>query len=158
MDDSATAGCRIEFGTLAEQLATIAGELRQASENREDPASRADAYNSRDLLEEAEKAYRLRRRRDAIIARSDLFGEPAWDILLDLYVAHGRGKRVSVSSACIGSAAPPTTGLRWLAILQEEGLITRDGDPRDHRRIIVSLTAEGRQRMESYLEERLARR
>ena len=40
----------------------------------------------------------------------ELFGEPAWDILLDLYIANVENKPVSVSSACIGSAAPPTTG------------------------------------------------
>ncbi|WP_347402843.1 hypothetical protein [Altererythrobacter arenosus] len=73
--------------------------------------------------------------------------------MLDLYIAHARGKNVSVSSACIGSAAPPTTGLRWLGILQDEGLVLREADPRDHRRVNVRLSDEGIARMETYLRD-----
>jgi hypothetical protein len=38
--------------------------------------------------------------------KRELFKDPAWDILLDLYVARADGRGISVSSACIASGAP----------------------------------------------------
>lgn len=98
----------------------------------------------------AKNAYALRRERDTIFDNSEIFGEPAWDILLDLYVAFVEDKRVSVSSACIGSAAPSTTGLRWLRVLAEEGLIVREHDPDDQRRVMVRLSEAGIKAMDAY--------
>ncbi|UAB79755.1 winged helix DNA-binding protein [Erythrobacter sp. SCSIO 43205] len=100
--------------------------------------------------EMAREAYVLRRRRTAIFDNDELFGEPAWDILLDLYIASVENKSVSVSSACIGSAAPPTTGLRWLGVLSEQGLIAREHDPEDQRRVLVRLTEKGLTAMDRY--------
>ncbi len=96
--------------------------------------------------------YALRRNRAAIFGNPELFGEPAWDILLDLHIAHAEGKPVSVSSACIGSAAPPTTGLRWLGVLAEEGLVVRENDADDHRRVLVRLTRTGIKAMERFFD------
>ena len=98
----------------------------------------------------AREAYATRRRRSTIFSNDELFGEPAWDILLDLYVAHAENTPVSVSSACIGSAAPPTTGLRWLGVLAEQGLILRQHDPEDQRRVLVRLTDKGLSAMDEY--------
>ena len=103
------------------------------------------------LLALARHAYRLRRQRGAIFGSEDLFGEPAWDILLDLYIAHAEGKPVSVSSACIGSANPATTALRWLAVLADKGLLVREADAKDQRRIMVRLTERGIAAMERFL-------
>lgn len=98
----------------------------------------------------ARLAYTNRRARAAIFGNAELFGEPAWDILLDLYIAYGEGKPVSVSSACIGSAAPPTTGLRWLGVLAENDLVLREHDPEDQRRVLVRLTEKGLAAMDEY--------
>lgn len=98
----------------------------------------------------AREAYAVRRSRSHIFKNDELFGEPAWDILLDLYIAHSERKPVSVSSACIGSAAPPTTGLRWLGVLAEHELILREHDPEDQRRVLVCLTEKGLSAMDSY--------
>lgn len=100
----------------------------------------------------ARQAYALRRKRAAIFGNPDIFGEPAWDILLDLFIAQGEDKTVSVSSACIGSAAPATTGLRWLAVLADEGLVVRENDPEDHRRVLVRLTPAGTAAMQRFFE------
>jgi len=98
----------------------------------------------------ARKAYAKRRQREGIFGQAELFGEPAWDILLDLYVAFVESKAVSVSSACIGSAAPPTTGLRWLGVLAENKLIVREPDPEDQRRVLVRLTERSIEAMDRY--------
>lgn len=105
------------------------------------------------FLPMAQQLYQMRRRRAVCFGSSDLFGEPAWDMLLDLYIAHARGQSVSVTSACIGAAVPATTALRHLGQLQDEGLIEREQDPRDQRRINVRLSELGVTRMESYFSE-----
>jgi DNA-binding MarR family transcriptional regulator len=80
----------------------------------------------------------------------ELFGEPAWDILLDLYVWHGR-KRVSIGSACIASNMPQTTALRWITALEAEGLVSRSADQKDGRRIFLALTDRGLSDIEAVL-------
>jgi hypothetical protein len=145
------------FHPLADELMAIAARLREAAEGgaradlAEVPTSRP-ARPARNHLALARKAYALRRKRESFFGNPDLFGEPAWDILLDLYIAAGEGKPVSVSSACIGSAAPATTGLRWLGVLADEGLVVREADAEDHRRVLVRLTPAGQTAMDRFFD------
>jgi DNA-binding MarR family transcriptional regulator len=108
---------------------------------------------SRSALDEANQIYQSRRARDQSFPHPQIFGEPAWDILLDLYIRQARGETVSVKSATIGSAASASTALRWLKVLEEEGLISSHGDASDSRRRLVSLTPEGFERMTRHLTE-----
>ncbi|WP_299192451.1 winged helix DNA-binding protein [uncultured Erythrobacter sp.] len=171
---SDAASPHLDIESLADQLVEIANELRAgvgappvqinggtlAAKRRDQrpslPPSPAnsgfsDPMHVRQLNAQiAREIYSTRRRRSTIFGNPELFGEPAWDILLDLYVAHVEGKPVSVSSACIGSAAPPTTGLRWLGVLAEHDLILREHDPDDQRRVLVRLTEEGLAAMDEF--------
>ncbi|UYY57033.1 winged helix DNA-binding protein [Sphingomonas sp. S2-65] len=93
------------------------------------------------VVELASRIYDARRARDTCFSgHSDLFGEPGWDILLDLFIAGERGRKVSVSSCCIAAAVPPTTALRWIGTLSERGLIEQTPDVKDSRRRFVALT------------------
>lgn len=169
---------RDELIKLAEQLHALASELAgtqsdERSDLAHDPVNpellKVDLATRRNdvvtLVGKAERTsflalaktrYESRRMRASVFKGQELFGEPAWDILLDLYIAYAEGKPVSVSSACIGSASPPTTGLRWLGVLQEAGLIEREHDPRDQRRVLVHLTTLAIERMEAYFRDTLA--
>ena len=98
----------------------------------------------------ARQIYRHRRRRRELFG-SKLFGEPAWDILLDLFIAAKEGKRVSVTSACIAADVPSTTALRWIGLLEKEGLIIRENDEADARRVFIRLSADCHARMIEYL-------
>ena len=98
----------------------------------------------------AREFYAGRRRRSRYLS-VDLFGEPTWDILLDLYVAARENRRVPTTSACIGAHVPPTTALRWLRILEMRGLVDREDDGRDGRRTFVHLTERGHAVMEGLL-------
>ncbi len=177
-DTSPSQQTEMDLAMLADQLLAIAGELRRNEETGTDKACvsgaplelapRADrlaqltkredsssGYSGRskqrqDHLNWAKAAYTNRRTRTAVFGNPELFGEPAWDILLDLYIAYVEDKPVSVSSACIGSAAPPTTGLRWLGVLAENNLVLREHDPEDQRRVLVRLTAAGLAAMDEY--------
>ncbi|WP_448140214.1 winged helix DNA-binding protein [Sphingopyxis fribergensis] len=73
---------------------------------------------------------------------ADLFADPAWDMLLDLYAARLERQPVSVSSLCIAAAVPATTALRWIKTMTDAGLFVREADPHDGRRIFIAL-AEG---------------
>jgi hypothetical protein len=73
---------------------------------------------------------------------ADLFADPAWDMLLDLYAARLERQPVSVSSLCIAAAVPATTALRWIKTMTDAGLFLREADPHDGRRIFIAL-AEG---------------
>ena len=138
---------------LADELVAIVARLRDvAAAPASTQRSQRSQRSERRYLALARQAYALRRKRAAIFGNPELFGEPAWDILLDLYIAHADGKPVSVSSACIGSAAPPTTGLRWLGVLAEEGLVVRENDADDHRRVLVRLTRAGITAMERFFD------
>jgi len=64
-------------------------------------------------------------------------------------------KSISVSSACIGSGAPPTTGLRWLGVLEVKGLVERRHDPSDQRRVLVHLSATGIAAMDEFFDRAL---
>ena len=69
-----------------------------------------------------------------------LFGDPAWDMLLDLAAAHGEGAQVSVTSLCIAAGVPATTALRWLTQMVESGIFLRLPDPADKRRAFIALS------------------
>ena len=102
------------------------------------------------LLAFARETYNVRRKRSRFLP-ADLFGEPTWDILLDLYVATRENRPVPTTSACIGAHVPPTTALRWLRILEARGLVEREDDGRDGRRTFVRLSEQGLAAMESWL-------
>lgn len=85
-----------------------------------------------------------------------LYGEPAWDMLLDLYLRQKTGTRSSVTSACIGSRAPHTTALRYVAALCDAGWLERVVDDSDRRRNWLSLSADGESRLDRYFDRLLA--
>jgi DNA-binding MarR family transcriptional regulator len=93
---------------------------------------------------------RLRRLRDRFF-RSDLFADPAWDMLLDLMAARLDRMRVAVSSLCIAAAVPPTTALRWIKTMCDNGMFVRVADPEDGRRVFIELSEGAASGMAAYL-------
>lgn len=81
---------------------------------------------------------------------AELFADPAWDILLDLKAATQEGQNVSVSSLCIAAAVPPTTALRWITAMTENGMLIRRQDPEDARRVFIDLSDETNASLDDY--------
>lgn len=113
-------------------------------------ASQASSQES--LIAKCQIIYSMRRRRDQLFGKPGLFCDPAWDILLDLFMARLRGDQVSVTSVGIAACAPITTALRWLSILEKDGFVQREHDPADRRRMFVSLTEPAVANMTKMLE------
>ncbi|MBN8808401.1 MAG: winged helix DNA-binding protein [Sphingomonas sp.] len=111
----------------------------------------ADDVNSDSRVGYIRAIYRARRSRESVFGgHAKLFGEPAWDLLLDLYVARACGAVVSVTSACAAAAAAPSTALRHLAALEREGLVKRREDAEDRRRSHVALSDRGLSLLETW--------
>lgn len=100
---------------------------------------------------EVRSVIRARRLRDAHFP-PDLFADPAWDMLLDLYAAEREHRRVSVSSLCIAAAVPGTTALRWIGTMVAAGLFERQADQHDRRRAYVALTDDARRGLNGYFD------
>lgn len=143
------------LSAISEELAQIATRLFEQTGSGACPAESqstpAPIDQRENLLNLARGIYDSRRLRARVFSAALLFGEPAWDILLDLFIAELEGKSLSVTAACLGASVPTSTGLRWLAILEDQRLIRRENDPRDARRVFLHLTEDGFERMTSYL-------
>ncbi|AOH86931.1 hypothetical protein AWL63_18575 [Sphingomonas panacis] len=93
-------------------------------------------------------ALRLRQ----VIFGNDLFADPAWDMLLDLHSAEARNEKVKITSLSAMARVPSSTSCRWARILTQKGLIVREKDPVDKRRVYVRLSPDARQLMRVYFD------
>ena len=129
---------------LSEEVSRIASALASLSErglNLEQTRSTEKAGVPEVAADVVYWIIRARRERARYFA-NELFADPAWDMMLDLFHAELTHQRVSVSSLCIAAGVPATTALRWLKTLVDEGVCTRQPDERDNRRIYVELVPE----------------
>jgi DNA-binding MarR family transcriptional regulator len=150
-----------ELRSVAARLLKLADNLdRQNRKDADDNVSsleefRRSAQKAKSQQEEmtgvfAEAIYRDRQRRSKYLP-SIPFAEPAWDLLLDLYFRTCRKERVSVSNACSASHVPSATALRWIDILVDSGMIVREADAADRRRIWLKPTDECMAQLKGYL-------
>jgi hypothetical protein len=140
---------------LSEEVARIARTLAELSleeEEREAELEPAEARREGDAIDPAtiRSMIRARRMRERYFP-SDLFADPAWDMMLDLMAARLEGQKVAVSSLCIAAAVPPTTALRWIKTLTDHGILVRSADPQDGRRVYIGLSDKAAAGLESYL-------
>lgn len=93
------------------------------------------------------------RRRRAQFFRGDLFADPAWDMMLDIFLAEAEGRETPVMNLCLSSQVPETTTLRWVKTLEHEGIFVRQKDDHDQRRVLVRLSPAAAGAMASYLDD-----
>ena len=106
------------------------------------PASQA-------LLERAESILRVRRARERLFSRA-MIGEPAFDLLLCLYVQPPQ-QRTSLASLARRAAIPHSSATRWIRYLADKDLVRLAESRLDHRAICAQLTPSGRAAMEEFL-------
>lgn len=93
------------------------------------------------LVKLAKRIKAIRESRSSLLDPS-LFGEPAWNILLALYVAAGERYALSISALCAESGAPATTAARSISRLLDLQLVRRVPNPSDNRSAYIELTDE----------------
>jgi DNA-binding MarR family transcriptional regulator len=147
-------------GSSSDLLRALSNAIQQLALDQESE----DQRQSGELLSEREieqrsaalanlalREYKARRSRtsyvDAVLLR-----EPAWDILIDLFIQHASGKSVNVTSAAIASGVPLTTALRSIGLLQKHGLIERHRSSADYRVKLLRLTGDGYRRIGTWLD------
>jgi hypothetical protein len=137
---------------LSEEASRIASALAELSEDEAIAQSRPEKANGGGDIDvgKLRAMIRARRLRDQFF-HSELFADPAWDMLLDLMAARLEGQRVAVSSLCIAAAVPATTALRWIKTLTDHGLFVRVADPQDGRRVYIELSDLAAAALENYL-------
>lgn len=138
---SSPSGPSHRAGDLQSRLSAMRAEIELIETEYASPAS-CRIRGVREVID-------ARARRRQFFGR-ELFADPAWDILLELYAYGLAQRRISVSKLAFAIEVPGTTVLRWIAILEKEGLVLRSPDTTDGRRTWVSLSALGLERMETY--------
>lgn len=145
------------FERLESQVSSLIWSLATRSErparaHQPPPPSDAPVSFDKGRARLAREKIRERRWREQFLA-ADLFADPAWDMLLDLYAAFYERRQVSVSSLCIAAAVPATTALRWIKSMTDEGLFERSVDPDDARRVFIGISEKGRIAMDGYFDK-----
>ena len=162
--------------TLTQKLSSLSAELQRLSHLIDDPdQSRAagkpgapagtpaapppagtglDTPQLADFIPELLKKEAKRRE----IGGGELFGDPAWEMLLDLLLAKVEGRQVSVSSACIASGAPMSTALRLVRRLVDDGVLRKLADETDRRRHFLAIDPQFEQPLIDYLVAQLRQR
>ncbi len=80
-----------------------------------------------------------------------LICDPAFDMLLEVFVAEEEGERLSISQLLRAAAVPSTTMLRWLKRMESEGILVRKADQFDARRFFIGLSEETRSKMHKFI-------
>jgi len=138
----------------AREIARLLRLLQPATAN---PTSSAEApeqdnkpagCSARTQLQARARALFNERNRRAGFFSKSIFGEPAWELLLTLYIMDGR--RVTIRTLVSTVEAPQTTVLRWLEYLERERFVARRSDPDDKRVVCVELMDQGRDLLDAY--------
>lgn len=87
---------------------------------------------------------RLRRARKDVFG-AGLFDDLAWDILLQLYAASLGSRKMRLAD--LGDIAPKSTLARWIAVLEERGLVSCGLDALKPANLWVELTNVGEAKM-----------
>lgn len=129
----------------ADQLSRVKAKISNIIDEEFHPSRPAPKLSTDDAVLKtlAKRIHQSRQKRNRLLP-AELMGEPAWDILLDLFAA---SNHVSVKHIALTSGVPVTTALRWLALLESHDLLSKEVSACDARRANISLTDYGRERV-----------
>jgi DNA-binding MarR family transcriptional regulator len=142
---------RQELSAARRLLKVLAGMERSAAEDLLAPPLRSPGRppDHTAMIERARHEFNERRRRVALFGRA-MFGEPAWDMLLTLYILDVSGQRQTIGALLHFSGTPMSTAKRWLDYLEAHGLVCREEHPTDRRTAFVALSDKARNMLNLY--------
>lgn len=106
----------------------------------------APEFTSR--LKQIYAAQRIRRK----TFDTPLIGDPAWEILLYVFIATSESRAVTVGEACQIESASQATAQRYVNYMVDRGLLQRSPNASDKRSSILTISESGISKMISYLE------
>lgn len=133
------------------ELLRLSFLIRDLAKTKSDPRAAEEGAERAELIAIAADALRFRRQRSLFFAKA-MFGEPAWDILLVLYVGEGMGELRTVNQASELAGVAPTSAKRWIEYLEQNQLVTRRTHDKDSRRILLELTGRGRAGLDGFFQ------
>lgn len=133
------------IGSNLAQLATQSERCSEASDHQ--PANVHSKYNLpietvRDVID----ARRLRTQ----FFDTRLLGEPAWDMLLELFHAEIAKHSISLTSLSVAASVPAATALRWIKVMIEADLVRFPAESSDARCEHVELSPMASKAMQKY--------
>ena len=109
-----------------------------------------ERIGSRSILIAAAKKILISRRSRGQFFDESIFSEPAWDMLLALYITEESEARHSIARLTEFAGAAPTTALRWISHLEKMGLVCRVPHPNDLRTAFIEITDDARHALDGY--------
>jgi DNA-binding MarR family transcriptional regulator len=104
---------------------------------------------SEEVVSAAIRAWRER----ACYLPGELFSDPAWGMLLELLHAEIQKRQVSLRRLCKASAASTPSAIRWLKVLEDRELVTRQADPLNSGNEILELSPKGSTALRFYFRD-----
>lgn len=126
-----------ELGVVKQSIEGISTKALE-----EEARQRSNFLDDSQLQEYVARYIENRHLRLKIVA-TDLFSDPYWDILVDLYFSKMIHRKVNICSAIMSGNVPLTTGLRVVETLITKGLVFREKDQCDKRKSFLQLSDEG---------------
>lgn len=136
---------------IIDELSAIKSNIAEISEKVENQLKSdiLDNDGNEYLINFVSRYMENRKLRSKMISQ-DLFSDPCWDILMDVFSARLNDKNISVSAVATAGNMPHTTGLRYIDTLEKIGYIYRERDDWDGRRIFVKMTDDTFRMMKDY--------
>ncbi|KFG89446.1 DNA repair protein RadC [Sphingobium herbicidovorans NBRC 16415] len=133
---------------------------RRSAARRANPASftlRSEVLPEDEAIDRAcrnaETVLRRRILRRQLVGSAELFGEPAWDMLIDLFIHECKGQQLSMSSLCATAGIPTSSAMKLAQRLCEAGILERTPDLFDGRRTLMKIAPEVGHRLRAYFAE-----
>jgi len=133
-----------------EDLQRLLGKIQNSLIERARRGGTATLSGAAKHEDRARQQLQDRRKRGALFGQG-MAAEPAWDMLLILYLS-ARGRQTQSRLGEL-SGASRTTAMRWIDYLSDRELVEREAHPTDLRKNYVFLTEKGRRLLDLYLSE-----
>lgn len=139
-------------GVTAQDIEAVGRVIHSLERLISTPAPSMAGKPSAQHLIKMVKRVRAARRARVDFFDASLFGEPAWDMLLALYLASAEQYRLTITNLVNESEAPATTALRWITRFEQLGLLLRRQNPFDNRSHFIELKPEALEKLTILLE------
>jgi DNA-binding MarR family transcriptional regulator len=130
---------------------SISSEDRSPKEEGALDFGQVDRLDQERTMQELARTILRSRKRRSDEFSATIFGEPAWEMLLELFVQESAGASTTTVLLHAGTKMPQSAVERWIRHLENCDLLVRRSHPVDPETEFVELTDDARQALERYL-------